>query len=258
MSALLSITFLGTGTSTGVPMIGCTCAVCTSTHTYNKRLRTSALLQWDGYNVVIDTTPDFRYQLLRLGIKKIDAVLYTHPHKDHLSGLDEVRAISHFTKLPMQVFANDITEKAIRHDFHYAFAEKKYPGVPDIVINKIENKPFTLFGKTITPILVWHAQMPVFGFKIDDLVYITDANKIEPIEQEKLKNAKILVLNALRHENHVSHFTLDQAISLSQQSQAKNTYFTHISHQMGLHQQVQERLPNNIFLAYDGLQLSLH
>jgi phosphoribosyl 1,2-cyclic phosphate phosphodiesterase len=257
MNPPLKITFLGTGTSSGVPMIACNCAVCTSTNKKDKRLRSSILVESATTSFVIDTTPDFRYQMLRANIKKLDAVLFTHPHKDHIAGLDDVRAFNFFTHKPMELYANSLTEEAIKREFAYAFSDKKYPGIPNLNINTIDNEPFYIGDIFIQPILVWHIKMPVLGFRMGDFTYITDANKIEEEELQKIIGSKILVLNALRKEKHISHFNLDEAVSLAQQLQIPQTYFTHLSHQMGLHTDVCEELPEGICLGWDGLKLEM-
>ncbi|MBX2930696.1 MAG: MBL fold metallo-hydrolase [Chitinophagaceae bacterium] len=251
----LAITFLGTGTSSGVPMIGCSCNVCTSSNKKDNRLRSSILVQSDSTTIIIDTTPDFRYQMLRSNTKKLDAVLFTHPHKDHIAGLDDVRAYNFFSKKPMDIYANTLTEEAICRDFYYAFSKDKYPGSPNLLLHTINTNSFTIGNIPIQPILVWHLKMPVFGFKIGNFTYITDANRIDDNEKEKIKGSKVLVLNALRKEKHLSHFTLDEAVALSNELQVEKAFFTHISHQLGTHDEVNKQLPNNRQLAYDGLQL---
>ena len=253
----LKITFLGTGTSSGVPMIGCDCPVCTSTNPKDNRLRSSVLIETEDTSVVIDTTPDFRYQMLRLGVKKLDAVVFTHPHKDHIAGLDDVRAFNFFTRKPMQVFCNYLTEEALRRDFYYAFSDTKYPGIPELKLNTITTEPFMINELQVQPILVWHLKMPVLGFRFGPFTYITDANFIEEDEREKIKGSKVLVLNALRKEPHISHFTLGEAVTVAQQLNVPSAYFTHISHQLGLHNEIEKELPNGINLAYDGLTLQL-
>jgi len=254
----LTITFLGTGTSSGVPMIGCNCAVCTSTNKKDKRLRSSILVQSATTTIVVDTTPDFRYQMLRSNTQHVDAILFTHPHKDHIAGLDDVRAYNFFSQQPMQLYTNHLTEEAIRRDFYYAFAENKYPGVPNMEMNTIGETDFMIGDILITPINVWHLKMPVLGFRFNNnFTYITDANRIEVEELQKIMNADVLVLNALRKEQHISHFTLAEAIDLSKTVCAKQTYFTHISHQLGLHNQISEELPANIALSYDGLTITV-
>jgi phosphoribosyl 1,2-cyclic phosphate phosphodiesterase len=251
----LKITFLGTGTSSGVPMIGCSCKVCNSTNEKDKRLRSSILVQSKSTTIIVDTTPDFRYQMLRTQTKHIDAILFTHPHKDHIAGLDDVRAYNFLTNAPMQLYANSLTAEALRRDFYYAFSDTKYPGVPSLNINTISTESFYIGDIPIQPILVWHLKMPVFGYKFGNFTYITDANRIDYDEKLIIQNSEILVLNALRKEKHISHFTLSEAIDLAVELNAKKTYFTHISHQLGLHNEENKNLPENIQLAYDGLQL---
>lgn len=249
----LKFTFLGTGTSSGVPMIGCNCMVCTSRNTKDKRLRSSILVQSATTTIVVDTTPDFRYQMLCTNTKHVDAILFTHPHKDHIAGLDDVRAFNFLTNQPMQLYANSLTAEALRRDFYYAFSDKKYPGVPNLNIHIIDTNSFFIGDIPIQPILVWHLNMPVFGYKFGNFTYITDANRIDEKEQKLISNSTILVLNALRKEKHISHFTLDEATQLAQVLQAQKTYFTHISHQLGLYNEINNSLPKNIELAYDGL-----
>ena len=251
----LKITFLGTGTSTGIPMIACDCEVCQSTNPKNTRLRSSILVESSTTVFVIDTTPDFRYQMLRARVKKLDAVLFTHPHKDHIAGLDDVKAFSYFNGKPMQVFANSLTEEAVKREFAYVFSDKKYPGIPEINLNSIDLTPFLIGDIPVIPILVWHLKMPVYGYRLGSFTYITDANKIDDIEKEKITGSQTMVVNTLRHEKHISHFTLNEAIALVQELKVPTAYFTHISHQLGLHEQVSELLPPGIALAYDQLQL---
>ncbi len=253
----LKIQFLGTGTSTGIPMIGCDCAVCVSDDLRDKRLRSSVLVQSPNTSIVIDTTPDFRYQMLRTQTKHLDAVIFTHPHKDHMAGLDDIRAFNFFSKKAMQIYANSLTEEAIRRDYYYAFSDSKYPGVPDLQLNTIHSTPFIIGDIPIIPIEVLHHKMPVLGFRMGNFTYITDANQIEDIELEKIKGSSVLVLNALRKEKHASHFTLQEALEIAVASQVPKVYFTHISHQMGKHAEVNCELPSHIQLAYDGLSLSL-
>ncbi len=253
----LKITFLGTGTSSGVPMIGCSCKVCVSTNKKDNRLRSSILVQSATTSFVIDTTPDFRYQMLRSNVQQLDAVLFTHPHKDHIAGLDDVRAYNFFNHKPMELYANSLTEEAIKREFAYAFSDKKYPGIPNLNINTIDNNPFYIGDVFIQPILVWHIKMPVLGFRMGDFTYITDANKIEADELKKIIGSKVLVLNALRKEKHISHFNLNEAVALAQQLQIPKTYFTHLSHQMGLHAEVSAELPEGIFLGWDGLEIEM-
>lgn len=253
----LKITFLGTGTSSGVPMIGCDCAVCTSADKKDSRLRSSILVESPKTTLVVDTGPDFRYQMLRQNVKKLDAVLFTHPHKDHMAGLDDVKAYNYFQKKPIDLFADSLTEEALRRDFYYAFADTKYPGIPELNMNTITLEPFVIGDIPVTPILVWHLKMPVMGFRFGKFTYITDANKIEETEKNKIKGSDILVLNALRKKKHISHFTLDEAIEMVQELNVPKGYFTHISHQLGTHTEISEELPSGIHLAYDGLVLNV-
>ena len=254
----LKITFLGSGTSSGVPMIACDCFVCTSSDVKDKRLRSSILVESQNTRFVIDTTPDFRYQMLREKIKHLDAVLFTHPHKDHIAGLDDVRAFNYFMEQPMQVYANQMTIDALMREFAYAFADKKYPGVPNLELNTIGLEPFVIGDIPIIPIQVWHLKMPVFGFRFDDFTYITDANKIDEAEKEKIRGSKIIVVNALRKEKHISHYTLEEAIELVQELNVPEAYFTHISHQLGKHADVEASLPEGIHLSYDGLVMEVN
>ncbi len=234
-------------------MIGCDCPVCTSADSRDRRLRSSILIESPETTLVVDTTPDFRYQMLRTGVKKLDAVLFTHPHKDHIAGLDDVRAYNFFSGRPMPVYANYLTEEALRRDFYYAFSDTRYPGVPELELHTITTTPFRINDLLIEPILVWHLKMPVLGFRFGPFTYITDANRIDPEEQAKIRGSRALVLNALRRKAHISHFTLDEAVTLVQDLGVPEAYFTHISHQLGLHQEVQPELPAGMYLAYDGL-----
>jgi phosphoribosyl 1,2-cyclic phosphate phosphodiesterase len=251
----LKITFLGTGTSSGVPMIGCSCEVCTSTDKKDNRLRSSIMVESETTSIVVDTTPDFRYQMLRANVKKLDAVLFTHPHKDHIAGLDDVRAFNYFQQKPMDLYANSLTEEAIKREFAYAFSDKKYTGLPNLSLNTIDEKPFVIGDIPVIPVLVWHLKMPVLGFRFGSFTYITDANRIDEDEKEKIKGSEVLVLNALRKETHISHFTLDEAVAMVQELDVSTAYFTHISHQLGRHETVNADLPEGIKLAYDGIQL---
>jgi phosphoribosyl 1,2-cyclic phosphate phosphodiesterase len=236
-------------------MIGCNCEVCTSADEKDKRLRSSILVESETTTIVVDTTPDFRYQMLRTGLKKLDAVLFTHPHKDHIAGLDDVRAFNYFQKKPMELYANSLTEEAIKREFAYAFSDKKYPGIPNLNLNTIDEYPFMVGDIPVVPILVWHLKMPVLGFRFGKFTYITDANKIDEKEKEKIKGSDTIVLNALRRESHISHFTLDEAVAMTQELGVPAAYFTHISHQLGKHEDINAELPKGIQLAYDQLQL---
>lgn len=254
----MKITFLGTGTSQGVPIIGCSCAVCSSTHSKDKRLRSSIMVETETTCIVIDTGPDFRQQMLRENVSKVDAVVFTHAHKDHLAGLDDIRAFNYILQKPMELFATEDTQNTIRREFDYIFSNSSYPGVPQVNLNTIDkNTVFTIGDITLQPIEVMHYKMPVLGFRINQFTYITDANFISEQEFEKLTGTEILVLNALRREEHISHFTLEQAIQIAKKVGAKRTFFTHISHQLGLHDTVAAELPEGIFLSYDQLSLNL-
>ncbi len=258
MPAALNITFLGTGTSSGVPMIACNCAVCTSSNSKDKRLRSSILVQSDTTTFVIDTTPDFRQQMLRENVTQLNAVVFTHPHKDHTAGLDDIRAYNYFQQGAIDIYANELTQKALRNEFYYAFAEEKYPGIPQFEMHTITNKLFHVGNIEVLPVEVMHLNMPVLAFRLGNFAYVTDANYISEAEMEKLQGVETLVINALRNEAHISHFTLQQAIDISNTVGAKQTWFTHISHQLGLHHEVQASLPYGKALAYDGLKISVH
>ena len=254
----MKVTFLGSGTSQGVPVIACDCAVCTSANQYDKRLRVSILIEMQGKTIVIDTGPDFRYQMLRAGVKKLDAILYTHEHKDHVAGLDDVRAFNYVQGSAVDIYAHKRVQNALKNEFHYVFSGNNYPGIPRLKLNTIEDgQPFQASGIDVIPISVMHFQLPVLGFRIADFTYITDANLITAAEKSKIKGSDVLVINALQKEKHISHFTLEEALELAAEIGAKKTYLTHISHRLGAHDEVSEQLPAGVFLAYDGLELEL-
>lgn len=253
----MKITFLGTGTSQGVPVIGCNCAVCTSTDKRNNRLRTSVWVETPEASIVIDSGPDFRYQMLRANVRKLDAIIFTHGHKDHVAGLDDVRAYNYFTGKPMEIYATKDTQDVLRREFHYVFGDRTYPGIPQLNLNTITNAPFNINGLEIIPIRVLHYKLEVFGFRIGGFTYITDANYIESEELDKAIGSDVFVLNALRHEKHISHYNLPEAVDIAHATGAKNSYFLHISHQLGLHEEVSKILPDRMHLAYDGLELYL-
>ncbi len=254
----MKITFLGTGTSQGVPVIACDCEVCRSDDPRDKRLRSSVLIGWEDKQLVIDTGPDFRYQMLRAHVMHLDAILFTHSHKDHIAGLDDVRAFNRKQGTPIDIYADLHVHNALKREFFYAFHPQAYFGVPQLNLIAIdETKPFEVFDKEIVPIEVMHYKMPVLGFRTGDFTYITDAKTISPTSLKKMEGTRILVLNALQKEEHISHLTLDEAVSLAGKIGAEETYLTHISHNMGLHQSVQQELPKGIFLAHDGLQLEI-
>ncbi len=251
------ITLLGTGTSSGVPLIGCTCEVCRSVDFRDKRLRTSVHIDVNGRSFVIDTGPDFRQQVLRLNLQQLDAVLFTHEHKDHTAGLDEVRAYNFRSGKDMPVYGRPTVLAQLQREFAYVFAEHKYPGTPHVKLHNIINEPFDVLGVRFIPIEVMHHKLPVYGFRVGDFSYLTDLNYISDNELEKVYGSKILVLDALQRLPHISHFTLDQAVTLAKRVGADRTYLVHISHKLGLHREVEKELPGNIRLGYDGLQINL-
>jgi phosphoribosyl 1,2-cyclic phosphate phosphodiesterase len=251
----IKVTFLGTGTSQGVPLIGCGCDVCISADPRDKRLRSSILVESARTRIVIDSGPDFRQQLLRERIKRLDAVVFSHEHKDHIAGLDEVRAFNFITGSPMPVYATGRVQKALKREFAYIFSDEKYPGIPEIDLFDFENDPFIIGDLMVEPLNVMHYKLPVKGFKINKFAYVTDANFIPENELNKLRGLDVLVLNALRREPHISHFTLNEAVGLVRVLEPRKAYFTHISHQLGLHSAVTSELPSNIELGCDGLQL---
>lgn len=253
----MKVRFLGTGTSQGVPVIGCECTVCTSNDAKNKRLRSSIHIEINNLSIVVDTGPDFRQQMLRSKIKDIDALLFTHEHKDHTAGLDDIRAYNYIHQKHIDIYLSAHVEEALKNDYAYIFSEEKYPGIPLVNLHTIKNEPFIVQNILITPIEVFHYKLPVFGFRFGDFTYITDAKTIVNKELEKLKGTKTLVINALRREKHISHFTLDEALEIIDQIKPEKAYLTHISHQLGLHEEVQKELPANVFLAYDDLIIEI-
>jgi len=253
----LKITFLGTGTSQGVPVIACNCEVCTSSDVRNNRLRTSVMIEYKNKVIVIDSGPDFRYQMLREKVQQLDAILFTHEHKDHVAGLDDVRAFNFKHDREIDIYAEDRVQNALKNEFSYIFSGIHYPGIPRVVLHNILNEEFNVQGVDVTPIRAIHYKLPVYGFRIGDFTYITDAKTISDEELEKIKGSKVLVLNALRREDHISHFTLDEAVALAQKLEVPQTYFTHISHQLGTHAEVCAELPKGISLAYDTLSIEI-
>jgi phosphoribosyl 1,2-cyclic phosphate phosphodiesterase len=253
----LKITFLGTGTSQGIPVITCTCSVCTSEDRRNSRLRTSVMVTTADKNIVIDSGPDFRYQMLRERVKNLDAIIFTHEHKDHIAGLDDIRPFNYMLNKDIDVYASKRVQDALKREFAYIFSDVPYFGLPKIVLHTIHDKPFLIGETTITPIDVMHYKLPILGFRINDFTYITDAKTISPASVEKIKGTKVLVINALQKENHISHFSLQEALAFAALIDAEVTYLTHISHNLGLHADVEAHLPNKVKLAFDGLSIEI-
>lgn len=254
---MIELTFLGTGTSQGVPVIACECGVCMSSDPKDKRLRTSAMISHNGKNIVIDSGPDFRQQMLREKVLDIEAILYTHEHKDHVAGMDDVRAFNFKHEKDMPVYVNEDVEKALLREFPYVFADFKYPGIPKVKVHKIDkNARFQLIDLDITAIEVMHYKLPVLGFRFGDLTYITDANFISEEEKEKIRGSKVLVLNALQRDTHISHFTLQEALDFIDEIKPEKAYLTHVSHRMGSHEEASALLPDHVFFAYDGMKVS--
>jgi phosphoribosyl 1,2-cyclic phosphate phosphodiesterase len=253
----VTITFLGTGTSQGVPVIACNCEACKSTDARDKRLRSSIMIETDDKVIVIDSGPDFRQQMLRENVQHLDAIVFTHEHKDHIAGMDDIRAFNYKQGGPIDVYATIRVQKALEREFFYIFENPKYPGIPQITMHTIDMTPFNIGNTQFLPIEVMHYRLPVLGFRIGNFTYITDAKTIAEPEKEKIKGTEILVINALQKQTHISHFTYDEAIAFAQEIGAKKTYFTHISHNLGKYQDVTAELPENIELAYDGLRLEI-
>ncbi|MEZ4979061.1 MAG: MBL fold metallo-hydrolase [Chitinophagales bacterium] len=254
----MKITFLGTGTSSGIPLIGCSCSVCTSSDWRDKRLRCSVLIEWNNYKLVIDVGTDFRQQMLRENVKSLDAVLITHAHIDHIGGLDELRAFNFIQGKDMPVYADVLASEMIKNMFAYVFAEKKYPGSPNIELHSFQNEKFSLGGKDILPIQVLHGSMPISGFRIDDFCYLTDVKSVSNAEKEKIKKAKLLVINAVRISEHHSHFNLQEAQDFIREMEVEKAYLMHISHRFAKHVDIEKMLDTNVYLPYDGLSLELN
>ncbi|MCA5006727.1 MBL fold metallo-hydrolase [Sphingobacterium bovistauri] len=255
----MKIRFLGTGTSQGVPVIACDCEVCTSTDVHDNRLRSSILIELDnGRNIVIDTGPDFRYQMLREGVMNLDAILITHSHKDHIAGLDDVRAFNYKQQESLSIYSNAETLEALQREFYYAFSAIKYPGVPQLELKEIQSlDSFNILDTDVLPIEVLHYKMPVLAFRIGKFAYITDAKTVSDKSIEALHGVEILVVNALQEDPHISHFTLQEALDFINQIAPKKAYLTHISHRFGRHEYIQSILPENVFVAHDKLCLDL-
>lgn len=252
---LIEATFLGTGTSQGVPVIACNCEVCRSVDEKDKRLRSSLLLKINEQNFVIDTGPDFRQQMLRRKVNSLRAILLTHEHVDHIFGLDDIRSYNWVQKHPTDIYAEERVQIAIKRIFNYVFADNKYPGIPKMKLHLIDGNPFKVDGIEIIPIRCYHHKLPVYGFRVGDFTYITDTNFIPDKEIEKIKGTRILVVNALRKEKHISHFNLEEALEVVDRIQPEKTYLTHLSHKFGIHKEIQAELPKNVFVAFDGLEI---
>ena len=248
----MRVRLLGTGTSQGIPIIGCHCPVCTSTDERDHRLRTSALVEVDGVNILIDAGPDLRQQLLRCGVTRLDALLLTHEHKDHTGGIDDVRPINFLMKTPLNIYGQPRVMKAIRNDYSYAFGPDQYPGVPQLVLNPLQPEPFEVKGVEVIPVKVRHMTLPIFGYRIRNFGYITDASFISETEKKKLRGVKVLVINALRREQHYSHFNLEQALAIIDELKPERAYLTHVSHRLGKYVDVSQELPQNVFLGIDN------
>lgn len=251
------ITFLGTGTSQGVPVIACECTVCKSLDYRDKRLRTSVHVEINGKSLVIDTGPDFRQQMLLTKVNQLNAVLFTHEHKDHTAGMDDIRSFNFKQGREIPIYARKQVLEQLKREFAYIFSESKYPGAPKVSMHEITNKPFEVEGIQIIPIDTLHCKLQVFGFRIEGFVYITDTNFISEVELSKMKNADVMVINALHQSSHISHYNLQEALEVIEEVNPKQAYLVHMSHQMGLHSDVQSILPDNVSLAYDGLKVSL-
>lgn len=253
----LKITFLGTGTSTGVPVVACNCNVCTSNDPRDKRYRTSVMLTRGSSNIIIDCGPDFRIQMLKHKVEDIDAVLFTHAHRDHIAGLDDIRAFNYILHKSIDIYGTQVTLNAIKENFPYIFAPGRYTGAPKLNLHPISETPFAIGEFSFVPIQVMHQDMTVFGYRIGDFTYITDANFITPSELDKIRGSKVVVINALRNSRHVSHFSLSEALDILNDLKPEVAYLTHISHFLGKYVTVEEKLPDWVHLAYDGLQLEL-
>lgn len=252
---VMKVTFLGTGTSMGVPIIGCKCEICQSQNPKDQRFRSSVLVSVDNKNFIVDTGPDFRMQCLKNHVQHIDAVLITHIHRDHIAGLDDIRPFCYQQKAFIPVYGSEYVCQRLERDFSYCFGENRYPGVPDIELHRIDDQPFEVFGVKVIPIIVMHAKMKVDAYRFDNFTYITDASFISEESVKKIEGTEYLVVNALRKEPHPSHFTLQQALDLISRINPKHAWITHVGHTLGFYDEVQSTLPENVTLAYDGLQV---
>ena len=253
---MTELTFLGTGTSQGVPMIGCGCDVCRSADPRDKRLRSSVLFEHEGLTILIDAGPDFRQQMLRAGVSHLDAILLTHNHKDHTGGLDDVRAFNYLEKQATQIYCERYVEDSLRMEYSYAFEEVKYPGAPEWDVHSIDDKPFIIKGVEIIPIRGMHYKLPVLGFRFGNIAYCTDMNHIPEEEFEKLKGLEHFVINTVRYGKHISHFSLEEAVAVAQKVRAKHSWLTHLSHQLPCYTDLSAELPDGILPAYDGLTIT--
>ena len=249
------MTFMGTGTSQGIPMIACNCGVCRSTDPRDKRLRASVLVEYDGVKLLIDAGPDFRYQMLRAGVGKLDAILLTHNQKDHTGGLDDVRALNYFYKKDFPIYCEPYVQESLKREYAYAFAEEKYPGVPQYVLETIGEEPFEVCGVKVVPIRALHYKLPILGFRIGNMAYLTDASYIDESQYEKLQGLDIFVINSIRYTEHISHFSVPEALEVIKRVGAKRSYFTHLSHQLPVHSRFAAMLPEGCAPAYDTLTL---
>jgi phosphoribosyl 1,2-cyclic phosphate phosphodiesterase len=256
-SKSLKVTFLGTGTSIGVPVITCDCPVCISSDFRDKRMRTSAMIEVNGRTFVIDCGPDFRQQMLQQRVMNLDAVIFTHEHRDHIAGLDDVRAFNYVLNKKIDIYGTPAVMEAIRIEFPYIFSASRYFGAPQLNTHLIDDQPFSIMGVEFIPILVTHEKLPVTGFRVGDFTYITDASYISETELEKVKGSRVVVLNALRNSRHVSHFSVGEAVEILKKLSPESGYLTHLSHFVGLHEEVNKKLPDFIQLAYDGLTVEI-
>ena len=253
----MKLTFLGTGTSQGVPVIACRCRVCRSVDERDRRLRTSALLTTnEGKHILFDIGPDFRQQMLRQKVESLDAIMVTHAHRDHVAGLDDVRSFNYVQHKNMDVYLNAIAKHALMRDYGYIFEHHEYPGLPEADLHEVD-APFVAAGVTVVPVKAMHKDLPILAFRVGEMAYITDANHIAPEELEKLKGVKVMVINALRRQKHFSHFSLPEALEVIDKVQPEQAYLTHISHEMGLHSEVEKTLSEGVFLAYDNLEVEI-
>ena len=253
----MKVTFLGTGTSQGVPVIACNCEVCKSLDYRDKRLRASIHIENQDLSLVIDTGPDFRQQMLREGVQRLDAVLFTHEHKDHTAGLDDIRSFNHKQQMDMPLYARPNVINQLKQEYEYIFKNPNYQGIPRVILHELHDEDFTIGNVKITPIEVMHYKLPILGYRIGDFTYITDAKTVTPAETDKIRGSKILVINALQKEDHISHFTLNEALEFIKEINPQKAYLTHLSHTMGKHQDVEKLLPNNVAIAYDGLKITV-